>query len=576
MNVMEQPPREEDEGHLAWSDVVDGRYEIERPLGHGGMGSVYLARDREFDRKIALKVLAITHMGKTAREQRFENEARYAGRLPIHANIATTLDTGRMANGRPYIVMEYVEGPAINVLSIFEDRPLELVRMLELMCGVAEALSVMHRAGVVHRDLTPANILVTEIEGRSVAKVIDFSHAAADVPRLRVGDPRRLTGAHETLGTAGYMPPEQVRSDSPAPRMDVFAFGVVLWELLSNKQAFRHLQRDEYIDLQTKNPTAPPPLAELRRDLPPSLYRLVEDCTHVHIAARPAASAVVLRLTEIIDELRSNAPRPRRAAMPSGGVTPLPAPTFRPLGVAGEGKPSPRIPVAVFERPALDERQPRPTRIAWWIVLAVVAFAAVLTAIFVTREDGEAEDAEQAAITSSNDTFPRSPEPRSSGPDPRLAPLDVASSTSATAVEPGDGLPESSGAPGPERSSTGTTAPVMKPKASDSREPAPQPEEREGREPVKSVAKGKPKPERSERCKVVRAETQQARDEFDWAAVLAKTDAEPACWSRQERKRLRVPALAELGRYAACVREGSGSTDPVIVRQVQKCEGVSP
>lgn len=570
MNVMEQPPREEDEGHLAWGDVVDGRYEIERPLGHGGMGSVYLARDREFDRKIALKVLAITHMGKAAREQRFENEARYAGRLPIHANIATTLNTGRMSNGRPYIVMEYVEGPAINVLSIFEERPLELVRMLELMCGVAEALSVMHRAGVVHRDLTPANILVTEFEGRSVAKVIDFSHAAADVPRLRVGDPRRLTGAHETLGTAGYMPPEQVRSDSPTPRMDVFAFGVVLWELLSNKQAFRHLQRDEYIELQTKSPTAPPPLADMRRDLPSLLYRLVEDCTNVQTAARPAASTVVLRLTEIIDELRSSAPRPRRVPIPSGGVTPLPAPKFRPIVATNEASPA-RI-AATFDASALDEPEPRPSRVVWWIVLAVVAFAAVLTAIFVTREDGNVEEPEQAAITSSNDTSPRLPPSRA----PRPATLDLGSSTGTTAVDPGDGIQEPSSVAGPDRSSTGTVTTDAKPKANDSQEQPPQPPERKVEAPAKPVSKSKAKPERSERCKSVRAETQSARDEFDWAEVLAKTDSDPTCWSRQERKRLRVPALAELGRYAACVREGSGSTDPVIVRQVQKCEGVSP
>lgn len=566
MTVMEQPPREEDEGHLAWGEIVDERYEIERPLGHGGMGSVYLARDREFERKIALKVLAISHVGRVAREQRFENEARHAGRLPIHANIATTLNSGRMSNGRPYIVMEYVEGPAINVLSIFEGRVLELLRMLELMCGVAEALSVMHRAGVVHRDLTPANILVTEIEGRSVAKVIDFSHAAADVPRLRVGDPRRLTGAHETPGTAGYMPPEQVRSDSPTPRMDVFAFGVVLWELLSNKQAFRHLQRDEYIELQTKSPTAPPPLRQLRRDLPSSLYRLVEDCTNVHAAARPAASTIVLRLTEIIDELRSGAPRPRRIPMPFGGVTPLPTPTFRPLDAANDARPANRIPVAAFEHPSLDETEPRPSVVVWWIVLAVVALAAMLVAIFVTW-DGSAEGPEQAAITSSNDTSQRLPKTHVSGPEPRLAPVDVGSSTGAAAAEAGDGIQEPSGVAKPERSSLGPTTPEAR---------LPQPLNRERPLPVKPVSKSKAKPERSERCKLVRAETQRARDEFDWTAVLARTDADAACWSRQERRRLRVPALAELGRYTACVREGSGSTDPIIVRQVEKCEGVSP
>jgi len=567
MTVMEQPPREEEEGHLAYRDVVDDRYEIERPLGHGGMGSVYLARDREFHRKVAIKVLSLRHVGKPAREKRFENEARYAGRLPIHTNIATTIDTGRMPDGRPYIVMEYVEGPAISALSIFEGRPPELLRMLELMCGVAEALSVMHAAGVVHRDLTPANILVTEIEGRSIAKVIDFSHAAADVPRLHVGDPRRLTGAHETLGTAGYMPPEQVRSDSPEPRMDIFAFGVVLWELLTDKQAFRHLRREDYIELQTKSPTAPPPLAELRKDLPASLCRLIDDCTHVHIAARPAASAVVLWLTEIIDELRANAPRPRRGPVLSGGVIPIAAPTFRPPEVASQGSAGPRPLGEGFEPATIEDREPRPARMVWWVVVAVVAVAAVVAAIIVaTGDETTGEGSDRASITSSNETIPRPPEYRPPAPELRPAPAEVGSTTAPATNDTGDGEPEPSGAVEPE---PGKEAPA----ANQPQERPREPEDRERRPAVGKPTKSKA---RSERCKLVRLETERARDEFDWDKVLANTDAEAACWSRQARTRLRVRALAELGRWAACAREGSGSTDPAVVRQVEKCEGVAP
>lgn len=572
MSVHHQPPTGEDDGHLAWGELIDGRYVIERPLGHGGMGSVYLARDREFSRRVAIKVLALRYVGRPEREQRFDNEARYAGRLPLNENIATTLNAGRMPNGRPYIVMEHVEGPAINVLSIFEDRPLDLLRLLKLMQGVAEALCVMHRTGVVHRDLTPANILVTQVEGRSVAKVIDFSHAAADVPRLRLGDPRRLTGAHEVLGTAGYIPPEQVRNEPPDARMDVFSFGVVLWELLAGKPAFRHLETEEYFSLQTTHPTAPPPLGDLRPGLPSSLCRLVEDCTNVHIAARPAATSVVMRLEEIIEEVQAS--RPRSSPSQSGGRMPITAETLGPL-------PRPETPVEPLPRaqrgaPFLstipeDEPAPRrrPTVLVVLVVMTLVAVAVVL-ALWLRREDGTEDANLSTAGDRRSDTAvdprPGVVEPGSTGTDPATEPSTGHVGTSTDGGSSGTTDDASAMGEADDEAAADETPTVKPPPRRVDRARSTPP-----RRNTKPTA-----PVRPERCAEVKAATEQARLKWDWNTVLTNVDADPACWPRTERRRLRVRALAELGRFEACVHEGSGSTDPVVVRQVEKCEGVSP
>lgn len=558
-----------EDGHLAWGDVVDERYEIHRPLGHGGMGSVYLARDREFDRLVALKVLTPKYVGRPEREKRFDHEARYGGRIPHHTNIAMTIDAGRMANGRPYIVMEYVEGPAINVLAIFEGRKLELPRLLELMVGVAEALCAMHRVGVVHRDLTPTNILVTQVEGRSVAKVIDFSHAAADVPRLRVGDPRRLTGAHEIPGTPGYMPPEQVRSDPAEPRMDVFSFGIVLWELLSGKHAFRHLEREEYFELQASTPTAPEPLSKLRPDLPAALCRLVEDCTHIHIAARPSASSVVLRLKEIIEGVHVRGPRLAAVRAAHGARTMEPevvrvAPSIAPsVGTARRAESSSAPDVCV--RASFEAVPPVRRR---WGLLAVFAVVVLLLGVAIVvvnrlRSSVPESDPHATVLPSVRDA--------ESGDEARGA-------SGSTTAEP-ELLPEISPAPSPPDTDPDPSS-VSGSDDGAGGEPAPEPaadatpsRSRRGksRRPNRSAPR-RPAVVDTGECEQVRAAALDAKRGYDWKGVLTSTERS-SCWSGPQRKRLRVQAFLELGRYEACVHEGSGASDPKVVKLVETCEG---
>ena len=195
-----------------------GVYEIHSPLGVGGMGEVYLARDTRLQREVALKVLPDAWASDSARRSRFEQEARAIAALN-HPHICQIYDVGP-----GYLVLEYVEGAP-------PKGPLGAEEAVRVAIQVASALEAAHRRGILHRDLKPANILLTR-EGS--AKLLDFglaklSDGDTDVTQTREGT---------VLGTAAYMSPEQAEGRAVDERSDVFSFGAVLYELLSGRRAF--------------------------------------------------------------------------------------------------------------------------------------------------------------------------------------------------------------------------------------------------------------------------------------------------------------------------------------------------
>jgi serine/threonine protein kinase len=539
----------EDTAHdLVSGQVVAGRYEIDRPLGEGGMGVVYLAHDRSLgsERRVALKILARRFVGKPVRERRFANEARFAGRLPTHTNLATTLDAGRIEDGRPYIVMEYVDGPAINGLRVITGRtipPLEVCRMAR---GIADALHVVHQAGLVHRDLTPTNILMATIGGEWVPKLIDFSHAAAiDGPRLGLGHPSRLTQAHETPGTPGYMSPEQVDNAYPDASMDVFAFGVVLWELLAERYAFRQRDRAEYFAKQREAPQGPPQLSAHRSGLPAALYEIIDDCTNVDPAKRPRAAGIVERLDSVIWGLtRGEQATEDRVASGSMKVA---APV--PLTVATS--------LRTRVRSELEEPEERPHR-SWLVVAALLAIV-LTTGVFAWlwlrgEERPEARNESLPAVEEA---------------ETKTAP--------APAIEVVDGPPavSTTGAPEPE-----AKPPVPEEQPDEPRDdlaagvkPEPEPtssvKTRPSRKPTASVRD-------SAECIALRAAADAARERLDWSEVLDLTK-QSRCWAANTRARLRVRALLDLGRYEQCVREYGNARDPAVMSAANVCkESLSP
>jgi len=210
-----------------------GPYEILAPIGAGGMGEVYRARDTKLDRDVAIKVLPQALAQEPERLARFEREAKVLAALN-HPNIAQIYGIEASSTGRA-LVMELVPGQTLS-------GPLPLATALNYAKQIAEALEAAHEKGITHRDLKPANIMITPA---GVVKVLDFGLAAVEQNPVSLSDPSnsptltmRATQAGMIMGTAAYMSPEQAAGKPVDKRADIWSFGVVLFELLTGHQLF--------------------------------------------------------------------------------------------------------------------------------------------------------------------------------------------------------------------------------------------------------------------------------------------------------------------------------------------------
>ncbi len=260
-----------------------GVYEIVGPLGVGGMGEVYRARDPRLGRDVAIKVLPAAFAADPERLQRFEQEARAAAALN-HPNILAVHDIGQHA-GAPFIVSELLEGETLR--ERLHGGALPARKAIEYGVQIAQGLAAAHEKGIVHRDLKPENLFVTE-DGR--VKILDFGLAkltqveppSASLSVLPTAAPDTLPGM--VLGTIGYMAPEQVRGHTADHRSDTFALGTILYEILAGQRAFRG---ETGIDTMTAIlKEDPPDLPIAERQIPPVLARIVERCLEKNPAAR--------------------------------------------------------------------------------------------------------------------------------------------------------------------------------------------------------------------------------------------------------------------------------------------------
>ena len=212
-----------------------GPYEIQSPLGAGGMGEVYRARDPRLGREVAIKVLPTFLSADPGRLQRFEQEARSASALN-HPNILVVYDVGTQ-DGAPYLVTELLEGETLR--ERLRDGTLPPRKALEYAIQLGQGLAAAHENGIIHRDLKPDNIFLCR-DGR--CKILDFGLAKLVAPEPQdatiTGLKSPYTEEGVVMGTAGYMSPEQVRGRKADPRSDIFAFGAVLYEMLSGRRAF--------------------------------------------------------------------------------------------------------------------------------------------------------------------------------------------------------------------------------------------------------------------------------------------------------------------------------------------------
>ncbi|MBV9186620.1 MAG: protein kinase [Acidobacteria bacterium] len=221
-----------------------GQYQILAPLGAGGMGEVYVARDPSLGRKVAIKLLPVRLSGDKETLARFTREARSASALN-HPNIVTIHEVGMdQGSGSPYIVMEYIDGRDLR--SLLSNGPLPNRKTLDIAAQIADGLAAAHEQGIVHRDLKPENVMVTK---DGYVKVLDFGLAKIIRPAGEDDDTAQLdmpgTNPGTILGTVGYMSPEQATGKPLDFRSDQFAFGAILYELATGKPAF---EADNAID----------------------------------------------------------------------------------------------------------------------------------------------------------------------------------------------------------------------------------------------------------------------------------------------------------------------------------------
>jgi eukaryotic-like serine/threonine-protein kinase len=252
-----------------------GPYEILAPLGAGGMGEVYRARDTRLDRTVAVKVLPPSFASDPDRLRRFEQEARSVAALN-HPNILSVHDIGTH-DGTPYMVCELLEGETLR--ERLQGAVLSSRKAIEYATQVAQGLAAAHERGIIHRDLKPENIFLTK-DGR--VKILDFGLAkvartegSGSAQTLTSAD-IALTEAGQVLGTAGYMSPEQVRGLAVDHRSDIFSFGSIFFEMLSGKRAFSRDTAAETMTAILKED--PPELTELNRTISPALERIARHC----------------------------------------------------------------------------------------------------------------------------------------------------------------------------------------------------------------------------------------------------------------------------------------------------------
>jgi serine/threonine-protein kinase len=242
---------------------IAGRFRIEREIGTGGMGTVYLATHLGLERPVAVKIIKREFAGDADVADRFLREARTMAKLHHH-HAAMIFDAGNLPDGRHFIVMEFVEGETLSQVLAREGR-FTPSRAVEIATQICDVLEEAHRLGIIHRDLKPSNILL----GKRGVCVLDFGVAKVLASSAESTATHASTGSGQLIGTPRYMSPEQCLGQRVGARSDLYSLGVLLYEMLAGRPPFVEPLQSA---LLIKQATAPaPPLPRLRQDIPRSV-----------------------------------------------------------------------------------------------------------------------------------------------------------------------------------------------------------------------------------------------------------------------------------------------------------------
>ena len=287
-----------------------GRFEVTGRLGAGGMGVVYEGRDPRLNRRVALKLLPWETRDDGEGRMRFLREARTAAAVS-HANIVVIYEVDADPEHGPYIALELIEGPSLRERLA---EPVSMDEALGWLRQIAAGLAAAHEAGLVHRDLKPANVLLTK---DGTAKVADFGLAKA----IEGHTEAPLTGEGTMMGSPGYMAPEQARGASVDQRADVYAFGVLIHELVAGQRPFAD-SASPMAEVLAALERAIPDLAERAPHAPDALVALARRCLSTDAEQRPADGAALVSALASISR-RGRPLRPRLRRRPTGRRLPI-------------------------------------------------------------------------------------------------------------------------------------------------------------------------------------------------------------------------------------------------------------
>jgi serine/threonine-protein kinase len=483
------------------------RYRMLGVIGKGGMGTVYLAEHTELARKVAIKVLRPEWSADPPSAKRFRVEARTVSALG-HPNIVQVFDAGALADGRLFLVMEHLDGRDL-AREFASSRTFDVRRACALLRQVALALGTAHRAGVVHRDVKPSNVMVVRHAHGEVAKVLDFGIAAN---AALTDAAERLTDPGSLIGTPAYMAPEQAADQPPTPAFDVYAVGVMLYELLTGVLPFTGATAFEVLSLKLNRPAAP--VDRRRPGLPPLLIKLVADCLATDPAARPTdGDALAARFDEVLAAMQSDS--------------------------------------ASGSRPAVRRVAPRQRRgAARWVsagLVAAIVFAVAHVIALLSPDTAIAERNLEVADATPDLQPLAEPEPPHVEQQPALQPA----------------APQPAPQPAPSAAAA-TLTPAKAPPPTLAKVAA-----------VKSRAKPAPQTGDAyltPRCQRIRTSAEEARRTQLWSA-LRDNSRQHECWaSAAEARKLQTKAFMELGDFSSCIATGENLRDPEVQQWLKVCQ----
>ena len=560
--------------------IIAERYRIEGPIGVGGMGTVFMGEHVTVGRKVAVKVLTHEWSRNEVVVRRFKEEARAASAAG-HPNIVEVFDAGELSDGRLYLVMELLNGR-----SLFDEieakAPFPVVRACAVIRDVARAIRAAHRVGIIHRDLKPDNIMLVIRGDEERLKVVDFGISAS---ATRTEEESRLTVPGSALGTPEYMAPEQGRGRPPTQQFDIYAIGVILYEMLAGQPPF--VSQNIVEVLARKATEAPPPLSGHRSDIPPALAELCHACLATEPEDRPAtADAFIKELdplmtammgpnvdgTEILSATMSGpslgfgAPQGLSPAELSRGLesvnpdatTALPPPPSLDAALANiDSAPSS---VAMRRTPESGPAPSSGSKMPLLLGGGLLIAAAVGALVWGLGGPGDPPSASAPTVAAaSNDA---------QAPAAAPTPKPVEEPAPQPAAEPNDGEPPE---PPPPASDEGTPAEPTPPEsaddgADDGADNAATPE---------PSAAAKADPSKTAACARTRADAAAAYAARKWSAALGKL-GKRQCWSgsgRTARKKMQIKAYAETNQFAKCVKAGRGLSDDASKKILRICEG---